>query len=166
MRQFEEREVEKEYLAIVRGSPREDGGTITCDLGPAVHSQVRLKMAPVAHGLSSRTDWRVLERYDDCTLVACTLHTGRQHQIRVHMAAIGLPLVGDKLYGEDEELFLRAQNGELTPAERARLGLARHALHAHRLVVTSPTTGERIEITSPLPEDLTQYLAGRERIDG
>ncbi len=162
MRQFEDRLVEKEYLAIVRGVPEQDEGVIDADLGSAPGSQVRLKMATVARGLPSRTDWRVIERYADCALVLCRLHTGRQHQIRVHMASIGHPLVGDKLYGVDEELFLRAQDGELTRRDQLELGLTRHALHAHRLALTSPKDGARIEITSPLPEDLSQYLAQRD----
>lgn len=164
MRQFEDRLVEKEYLAIVRGHPEADAGTVDSDLGPAPGSEVRLKMATVAHGLPSRTDWRVLERYEDCALVLCRLHTGRQHQIRVHMASIGLPLVGDKLYGVDEQVFLRASAGELSRRDQLELGLPRHALHAHRLALTSPKDGSPIEIKSPLPEDLVQYLAQRERL--
>jgi len=81
--------------------------------------------------------------------VLCRLHTGRQHQIRVHMAAIGHALVGDKLYGDDEGLFLRQLAGELSHADKRELGLGRHALHAHRLVFTVPKSGKRIEVVSP-----------------
>lgn len=165
MMQFEKRETEKEYLAIVRGVPTEDGGRIDHDLGSDMKSEVRLKMAPVAEGLPSVTRWNVLERYTDCALVSCRPETGRQHQIRVHMDAVGHSLVGDKLYGVDEQLFLKASANELTRADQEYLGLPRHALHNHRLVVTNPQTGERVEIRSPLPEDMRQYLLGRDRID-
>ncbi|MHC4893844.1 MAG: RluA family pseudouridine synthase, partial [Planctomycetota bacterium] len=81
------------------------------------------------------------------------------------MDAVGHSLVGDKLYGVDEQLFLKASANELTRADQEYLGLPRHALHNHRLVVTNPQTGERVEIRSPLPEDMRQYLLGRDRID-
>jgi 23S rRNA pseudouridine1911/1915/1917 synthase len=165
MGQFEHRDVEKEYQAIVRGAPSADSGVVRFDLGPAVHSEVHIKMAAVPQGLPSVTHWRVLERYEDCALVSCRPETGRQHQIRVHLDAIGLPLVGDKLYGVDEQLFLRAAAGDLTRAELQALGLPRHALHNHRIVVQNPVTGERVEVRSPLPEDMQQYLARRRRID-
>ena len=105
MGQFERREVEKEYQAIVWGSPERDGGTIDMPIGEARVSKIELKMTIQADGQPSRTDWRVLERLQDCALVACAPYTGRQHQIRVHMAAIGHPVVGDKLYGDDDSMF-------------------------------------------------------------
>ncbi|MEM7306854.1 MAG: RluA family pseudouridine synthase [Planctomycetota bacterium] len=161
MQQFEKREVEKEYLAVVRGVPEEDGGRVDLAVGPSRTSAVRLKMACVADGLPSSTEWRVVERAAGCALVSCLLHTGRQHQIRVHLDAIGYPLVGDKLYGADEGFFLRNANGELTDDDRRALGLPRHALHNHRLAFSSPTTGERREVRSPLAADLRAYLDAR-----
>jgi 23S rRNA pseudouridine1911/1915/1917 synthase len=162
MRQFEEREVEKEYLAILQGAPQLDGGTIDFPLGPARASTIGIKMAPVADGLPSRTDWRVLRRVPGYTLVACRLHTGRQHQIRVHMEAIGYPLVGDKLYGYDEQYFQKAADGTLTDEDLRVLELPRQALHNHRLVFTSPTTGARIAVESPLAQDLATWLEERD----
>ena len=106
-KQFERRMIEKEYLALVHGVPERDSGTIELALGPAHASQVRMKIAVQEGGQPARTDWRVLERRAGFALVSCLPLTGRQHQIRVHLAAIGHPIVGDKLYGEDEELFLR-----------------------------------------------------------
>ncbi|QDU83302.1 Ribosomal large subunit pseudouridine synthase C [Planctomycetes bacterium Pla163] len=161
MSQFERRDVEKEYHAIVRGVPVRDEGVIDLPLGPDRHSEVKLKMSPVPEGLASKTSWRVLERHADCALVSCKPLTGRQHQIRVHMDAIGHSLVGDKLYGLDEQLFLRASNGELTAADELALGLPRHALHNHWIAVTNPVTGERVEVRSPIPEDMRQYLDAR-----
>jgi RluA family pseudouridine synthase len=158
MQQFEHREVEKEYLAIVQGTPRLEGGTIDFDLGPARGSAIGIKMAPVADGLASRTEFRVVSRHGDSTLVSCLLHTGRQHQIRVHMEAIGNPLVGDKLYGYDEQYFQKAADGTLTDDDLRALQLPRQALHHHRLVFTSPISGERVEVVSPLAVDLGAYL--------
>jgi 23S rRNA pseudouridine1911/1915/1917 synthase len=161
MQQFEHREVEKEYLAIVQGSPLLEGGTIDFDLGPARGSTIGIKMAPVAKGLPSRTEWRVVQRHEGCTLVSCALHTGRQHQIRVHMDAIGHPLVGDKLYGYDEQYFQKAADEELDAADLRALELPRQALHHHRLVFTQPTTGARVTVESPLAHDLEHFLEGR-----
>ncbi|MCB9914074.1 MAG: RluA family pseudouridine synthase [Planctomycetes bacterium] len=164
--QFEERVVEKEYLAIVRGVPDADAGTIDAPIGPARMSAVRLKMTVAVDGLPCRTDWSVVRRHGDVTLVRCRLHTGRQHQIRVHLQSIGLPIVGDKLYGEDEDYFRRHADGALTREDLERLELPRHALHHHRLVFTSSLTGAPVEVISPLPADLREYLAGRAWTDG
>jgi 23S rRNA pseudouridine1911/1915/1917 synthase len=158
-KQFERHTIEKEYLAIVFGSPTVDEGAIDLPLGPAHASRVRMKIAVQAGGWEALTRWRVLARHGSVTLVACTPLTGRQHQIRVHLAAIGHPLVGDKLYGEDEELFLRGARSELDAADQARLGLPRQALHSHRLAWIAPTGGERREVQSPLPNDLAEFLA-------
>ncbi len=160
MRQFEDRKVEKEYLAIVCGSPEADGGVIDFPLGQSRTSDVHLKIAVAPDGQPCKTEWRVVERREHCTLVSCSPHTGRQHQLRVHLDAIGHPIVGDKLYGVDESYFLRHAKGELGPADFAALGMERHALHNHRLVFRSPETGERREVTSPLPADMRAYLDG------
>ncbi len=161
--QFEDREVEKEYLAIVDGLPEESSGDIRLPIGPARTSAVRLKMTVAADGLPCRTEWRVLEQHGDRALVACRIHTGRQHQIRVHLAAIGHPLIGDKLYGPDEQYFCKHADGTLDAADLEVLELPRHALHNHRLVFTSTSTGERVEVESPLAPDLATYLAARPR---
>ncbi|HED65136.1 MAG TPA: RluA family pseudouridine synthase [Planctomycetes bacterium] len=160
--QFEDREVEKEYLAVVHGVVAADSGVVEHPLGPARASAVRLKMRVAEDGLPSATEWTVLERHPEarppCTLVRCRPRTGRQHQIRVHLAAIGHPIIGDKLYGEDEGLFLRAANGTLTEEDRRSLVLDRHALHAHRLTWRSPGTGAMREAVAPLPGDLQGLL--------
>lgn len=157
--QFERREVEKEYLAIVHGSPERDEGVIDEPIGNARASNVGLKMAVQADGQPSVTSWRVVERHAQHTLVSAKPITGRQHQIRVHLASIGLPVVGDKLYGADEMLFERALDGVLSEDDVAELGMTRHALHNHRTVFRSPATGERVEVTSPLPADMKAFLA-------
>jgi 23S rRNA pseudouridine1911/1915/1917 synthase len=161
MGQFEHRRVEKEYLAIVWGVPEGDGGVIDLPITSARASRVRLKMACAPDGLPSRTDWEVVRRYEDCTLVACRPLTGRQHQIRVHMEAIGHPLVGDKLYGRTDDYFLRAAHGEITRSDLAVLGMRRQALHNHRLLVTHPTDGRRVELTCPMAGDMQDFLRDR-----
>jgi RluA family pseudouridine synthase len=161
MRQFEEREVEKEYLAIVRGAPEEEGGRIELPLGPARGSRIQLKVAVQLDGLSALTEWRVVRRVPGYTLLACRIATGRQHQIRVHLEAIGHPIVGDKLYGYDEGLFQKAADGTLTPEDYRVLELPRQALHSHRLAFTSPATGQRAEAISPLAADLQRFLDER-----
>ena len=159
MIQFEGREIEKEYLAIVKGIPAWDEGKVEFPLGPSRHSRVRLKMTVRADGLPSRTDWRIVDTFGDYALVLCRLHTGRQHQIRVHLSAIGHPVVGDKLYGADDEYFLRHADGTLDEQDLEDLEMPRHALHNHRLVYTSPKSGERIEVVSPLAKDMEAFLA-------
>jgi 23S rRNA pseudouridine1911/1915/1917 synthase len=161
MRQFERRLVEKEYLAIVEGVPERDGGVIDMPLGPARASSVELKIAVQVDGWSSRTDWRVIARQSGSALLACAPHTGRQHQIRVHLQAIGHPVVGDKIYGPDEALFQKSLDGELDARDLALLGMPRHALHNHRVAFRSPASGQRVEVVSPLPADMQRYLDAR-----
>lgn len=152
--QFEDREVEKEYLAILDGEPPEPEGSIDAPIRLSTTSPIELEMTTAADGLPCRTDWVVLDAAGGRSLVRLRIHTGRQHQIRVHMAAIGAPLVGDKLYGPDREIFLRAAAGELTDWDREQLVIDRHALHSHRLVFRSPATGGDVEVESGLPADL------------
>ncbi len=154
--QFEDRLVEKEYLAILQGELPQPEGSIEAPIRLSTTSPVELEMTTAADGAPCRTDWRVLDVAGGNSLVHLVLHTGRQHQIRVHMAALGAPLVGDKLYGPDREIFLRAAAGELTDLDRERLVIERHALHSHRLVFRSPTSGERVDVTSGLPSDLAE----------
>lgn len=152
--QFEDRLVEKDYLAILDGELAQESGSIDAPIRLSTTSPVELQMTTAADGAPCRTDWRVLDVAAGRTLVKLRIHTGRQHQIRVHMAALGAPLVGDKLYGPDPTIFLRAASGELTGEDRERLVIDRHALHSHRLVFAHPRTRERVEIVSGLPRDL------------
>ncbi|MDE0892754.1 MAG: RluA family pseudouridine synthase [Planctomycetota bacterium] len=160
-RQFEEREVEKHYFAIVHGEVAAESGSCDHPIGSSRTSTIRLKMACAADGQESRTDWRVVERALRFTLLECELFTGRQHQIRLHLAALGHSIVGDKLYGDDEMIFQRAADDELTEADHAALLLERHALHHHRLAFTSPSTGERVVAMSPLPTVLRDFFDER-----
>lgn len=148
---------EKEYLAITRGTPSEGLVELPLELDPENSLRVKMRLARPGTGLSARTSVKVLEERGGYALVACGLHTGRQHQIRVHLAALGCPLVGDKLYGPDERLLARAADGELSAEDIALLELPRHALHAHRYRLRHALTSETLELTSPLPEDLAAF---------
>jgi 23S rRNA pseudouridine1911/1915/1917 synthase len=114
-------------------------------------------MAVREDGLPSRTRVVVLGQAGAYTLVAAHPETGRQHQIRLHLAAIGHPIVGDKLY-PDEELFMEWADHGMSEPLLARLELPRHALHAAALDFPHPETGERVEVESPLPRDLAAFL--------
>ena len=157
-RQFEQGTNDKVYLGIVRGPAPGVSGSVTLPVREAHASAVRIKMTVAEDGLTARTDWRIVEQVGPYSLVECRLFTGRQHQIRLHLAAIGLPLVGDKLYGPDEQLFIRAADGELTQEDLELLELPRQALHHHAIAFDHPHGGQRIRVESPLPQDLRSFL--------
>jgi len=163
-RQLEDRaDVEKRYLAITWGAPDVDAFRVDAplELDTASRLRVRMRIAPADSGLPAATRFQVIARacHGDrwYALIRCDLETGRQHQIRVHLAAIGYPIVGDKLYGPDPELFARGADQTLTETDRALLEIDRHALHAERLAFCHPITGERLAIEAPLAPDLVDF---------
>jgi 23S rRNA pseudouridine1911/1915/1917 synthase len=166
-RQLEQRaSVEKTYLAITWGPPREDSFRLDLplEIDETSRLRVRMRVAAPGSGLSAATRFAVLARARradrDYALVRCDLETGRQHQIRVHLAAIDCPVVGDKLYGPDPEIFARGADQALTDQDRALLELDRHALHAWRLGFDHPVLGHRVTIDAPIADDLAAFWCG------
>ena len=149
-----EREADKTYLAVVEGEPAALEWTADAPLGFDAASAVRLKMGRGA--LSAETHFRTLWRGGGRAVVSASPQTGRQHQIRVHLALGGTPLVGDKLYGPDERLFLASLERPLEADELDRLGHPRHALHAWRLRLP----GCPGEFVAPWPDDLAALAPG------
>src|SRR5262245_45853557 len=158
--QFERREIEKTYLAAVLGRMQASRGTIDAPLGVARRLQVIFKRATegdrAQHAL---TDFRVLGRGSTASLVLLTPKTGRRHQLRAHLAAIGHPIAGDRLYGLSDRDYLAHLRGRLRDEARRTLGAERQLLHAHRLRLRHPSTGRFVTFTSPMPEDMARYLA-------
>jgi len=158
-RLFRDRATEKEYLAVVHGIPEPREGFIEKPLGPALGMKVAMASGVRWDvGLEAKTEYRVESVHGDFSILRIRLHTGRHHQIRVHFSSIRHPLVGDKIYGGDEELFLKYYDDALTAEDHDRLLLPRQALHSTRLALDHPITGERLVIESPLPEDLREFL--------
>lgn len=140
-KQFKDHSIKREYYALVEGKFSKDSGTIDKPLGR--NKKDRLKMDIVEDGRRAVTHYEVLEQYDKgVSLIKCTLETGRTHQIRVHMASIGHPLVGDLVYGFKKQKFK----------------IEGQALHAKTLGFIHPRTGEYIEFTSELPEYFKELL--------
>jgi 23S rRNA pseudouridine1911/1915/1917 synthase len=137
-RQFQSHSVTKAYLVLVKGKLTPENGIIEADIGRDPRN--RKKMAVVAKGREARTEYRVIKYIGRYTLLEVMPETGRTHQIRVHLAAIGFPVVGDKVYGVKSKY------------------LSRQFLHASRLGFKLPSTGEYVEFESALPPDLEQAL--------
>jgi 23S rRNA pseudouridine1911/1915/1917 synthase len=147
--QFGAREVEKVYVTLVHGRMKADAGKIELPVARDLQRRTRMTTRR-REGRESRTDWRVLARVNGLTLLEIRLHTGRTHQIRVHLAAIGHPVVGDTVYGAPREP--RVDRHKLAP-------LGRPFLHAALIGFVHPTTGERVSFRAPLEAGLQAYLA-------
>ena len=147
--QFRARTVHKTYIALLHGRLAHDTGTIAFPVARDPRRRTRMT-ARLNTGREARTDWRVLLRLGNFTLVAAEPRTGRTHQIRAHFAATGHPLVGDTLYGAPE----RARAARVLLQE-----LERVFLHAARLQFAHPRTGAAVDVRAPLDRGLCAYLA-------
>jgi 23S rRNA pseudouridine1911/1915/1917 synthase len=150
VRQLQARSVKREYLAVAHGRIARDG-RIEAPIGR--HPVKRTKMAVVARGRLAVTHYQVLERYVGASLLRCRLETGRTHQIRVHLSALGHPLVGDPVYGK----------------RSSSIAFPRQALHAGRLALVHPRTGKELDWQVEPPADMRELLEGlrrKERHDG
>lgn len=159
-RQFEAREVFKEYLAVVAGRIRRKEGTIDAPLGVSRSLQVIFRRSTEGHDAKTAvTDFRVLGVGRTATLVLLHPRTGRRHQLRAHLAALGHPIVGDRLYTLSDREFLKHLRGSLPPETGMRPGVDRQLLHASRLTLRHPRTGEPATFRAPVPNDFTELLA-------
>jgi 23S rRNA pseudouridine1911/1915/1917 synthase len=161
--QFARREVKKTYIALVHGWVKKDRGTISASISRDRVRRIRMTTRGTG-GRDAVSHYSVVRRletaYGKFTLVEVKIDTGRTHQIRVHMASLGHAVVGDVLYGAPREM--RARRGRATD-EGGAISLARNFLHAARLELTHPRTGELVALSSPLPEELQAFLATIER---
>jgi 23S rRNA pseudouridine1911/1915/1917 synthase len=139
-RQFKQHEVKKEYLAVVWGHPEPLSGTIESLIGRSLHNRKKMTDRP-ARGRRALTRYSTVESLDHASLLRVGIETGRTHQIRVHLASRGHPVVGDRQYGRARATRLPVQVG-------------RQMLHAHRLGFVHPGTGEEMEFEAPMPEDM------------
>jgi 23S rRNA pseudouridine1911/1915/1917 synthase len=156
---FENRRMKKTYLAIVRGELERDTDVIDLPMARP-DAGLHVLMEARKDGLPAVTEYRVRARAAGHSLVELFPHTGRQHQLRVHLSAIGHSIVGDKLYGPEREApFLEVIETGLTPSLLARLGHERHALHAYGLAFTHPDSRAPLQLAAPLTPDLVDLWA-------
>jgi 23S rRNA pseudouridine1911/1915/1917 synthase len=149
--QFRERQVYKSYVALVHGSTEQKIGRIEAAIGRNKHNRLRMKVA--GHGRSALSLWKVRQRFGKFTLLDVEIKTGRTHQIRVHMAYINHPVVGDEIYNEGRDNTVAD-----TDTRNAIRSMGRFFLHAEQLSFTHPRTGERMEFTQELPAQLKEFL--------
>ncbi len=153
-RQFKEHSVTKIYHAIVRGSPQKDEGVVSRPIGRHAADRKRMSVA-ATKSRTAVTRWRVVERLGDIALLEIRPETGRTHQIRVHLAAAGMPILGDPVYGR-----MRRGAKHIPPQVKKCADLLnRQALHASMLGLVHPVTGQYLEWTSPIPQDMETVIA-------
>ena len=145
--QFRERTIDRRYKAIVYGRLKEAGGTISLRIGRSESDRKKMS-ARSKRGKEAVTTWKAIEQFGTATLIEAKLGTGRTHQIRVHFAAIGHPVLGDRTYGSKT----------LVEAGRKKISFPRQMLHAEFLGFTHPVTGKYLEFSSPTPEDMAAKI--------
>jgi 23S rRNA pseudouridine1911/1915/1917 synthase len=156
---FSQRQVTKSYLAVVNGCPEARQGEIVAPIGRDSESAISYRYSAGPRAISpkaARTGYQVVEFYRDRSLLRLQPLTGRTHQLRVHLAHIGHPVLGDKLYGRSDQEFLQWRDRPL--ASQAAPLSSRQALHAESLRFIHPWTGKEVTISAPMPEDMLAWL--------
>jgi len=148
-KQFATHSIDRRYLAIVSGVPRQSGGSVDAPLARSPQNRKKIAIVPAGKGKRAVTHWRRLEILNEAALVECQLETGRTHQVRVHMASIGHPLVGDPVYGRGKSIHRKLLN---------QLDFKRQALHAAHLGFIHPVTKGRLSFDSALPSDMQELF--------
>ncbi|WP_446741452.1 RluA family pseudouridine synthase [Sphingobium yanoikuyae] len=149
-RQFKDHSIDRLYAAIVYGIPAPGSGTVDAWIGRSDADRKKMAVHREGRGKHAVTHYRVMERLRGAAMVECRLETGRTHQVRVHMAHLGHPLIGDPVYGRDRKGFKSILE---------TLGFKRQALHAKRLGFIHPVTEEPLAFDSPLPADMQELLS-------
>lgn len=159
---FKQRRVQKSYLAIVRGSPSWDTLTVDAPIGKC-GGELELRRAVRDDGDPSCTHFEVSARISPTlTLMLCRPITGRTHQIRVHLEHAGFPILGDKIYGQPDDVFLEGRSQGATDRVRAAVGFPRQCLHAATLGFVHPYTGVDVLVVAPLLPDMAAVVGGAE----
>lgn len=148
-RLFAAHDIERRYLAVVVGHPTPPAGTIRTQIGRSTTNRKKMAVLPEGKGKHAVTHYRTIEQFKDAALVECRLETGRTHQVRVHMAHIGNPLIGDSTYNNRRKAFKFGPNQSY---------FERQALHAVSLGFIHPVTGEKLGFESKMPEDIQLLL--------
>jgi 23S rRNA pseudouridine1911/1915/1917 synthase len=155
---MEARQIHKEYLAVVQGVPVSKKGRVDWPIGREGREIKVRQWVNVPGAVPAATRYEVLETSGAISLLRAYPETGRLHQIRVHLSALGHPILGDVLYNGDGSLYLQMTKRKLTPEDRNQVGFSRLALHAARLTFPHPVTGQKTSIHAPLPLDLKDFL--------
>ncbi len=148
-KQFADHSIDRRYLAIVSGVPRQAEGAVDAPLARSPQNRKKIAIVSAGKGKRAVTHWKRLELLNDAALVECRLETGRTHQVRVHMASIGHPLVGDPVYGRGKSVHRKLLN---------QLDFKRQALHAAHLGFIHPVTKGRLSFDSALPSDMQELF--------
>lgn len=146
--QFRERLIKRKYLALIWGRLNKDEGEIITMIGRSESDRKKMSIR-TKRGKEAITKWKVIENYNNASLIEVYLKTGRTHQIRVHFASIGHPVLGDRIYGKKIEIILK---------NRVKIFFPRQMLHAGLLGFRHPVTHEYMEFVSPLPEDMQEKI--------
>ncbi|MBI5212541.1 MAG: RluA family pseudouridine synthase [Nitrospirae bacterium] len=149
--QFKGRNINRKYIALVYGDIKEDSGKIAMEIGRSASDRKKMSTR-TKRGKEAVTKWKVINRFGAATLIEAKLGTGRTHQIRVHFAAVGHPVLGDSTYGKKVDIEIK------TDGNKKKIAFPRQMLHAEILGFNHPITNEYIEFSSPLPEDMEECI--------